>query len=418
MAAVKVLYFHQHFSVPHGPGGIRSYEMSKCLINSGHQVLMVCGSFKGSSTGLKGNFFKDRRRGHVDGIEVIEFDLAYSNSDSFLMRTWTFLKYVFHALNVVFTEEYDLVFSTSTPLTAGIPGIFAKIFKKKPFVFEVRDLWPELPKAMGVITNPIVLSLMSILEWISYHSSNHLVALSPGIAEGIKKRGINSQQITLIPNGCDIDIFEDTSEPWRPSGINHTDFLAIFAGTHGLANGLDSVLDVANELKIRKRKDIKILLIGDGKLKPFLRERARKENLDNILFHDPVNKKLLSGLFSSANIGLQTLTNVRAFYYGTSPNKFFDYIAAGLPVINNYPGWIADIINETNSGYVAPPEEPKIFADILEEATDNREDLILKSKNAKRLAHNRFNRKNQSQKWVMVIEKTYNEAIAKISSNE
>ena len=157
-----------------------------------------------------------------------------------------------------------------------------------------------------------------------------------------------------------------------------------------------------------ERKDIKILLIGSGQLKSSLIDRVNKEKLENVVFHDPVNKKLLSGLISSSNIGLQTLTNVPAFYYGTSPNKFFDYIAGGLPVINNYPGWIADIIKETNSGYVVPPEKPEVFADILEEAADNCGDLIIKSKNAKKLAINRFNRKNQSLNWVMVLEKTYN----------
>lgn len=410
---MKVLYFHQHFSVPKGPGGIRSYGMSKALINRGHQVVLVCGSFAGCSTGLEEDFKKGHRRGYVEGIEVIEFDLAYSNSDSFFKRTWIFLRYVFHSLNIVFSEKYDLVFATSTPLTAGIPGILAKIFKKKPFIFEVRDLWPELPKAMGVIKNPLIISLMSALEWISYHSANHLVALSPGIAEGIKKRGIKLECISLIPNGCDIEIFEDTSELWRPNKIDDEDFLAIFAGTHGIANGLDSVLDAAAELKIRGRKDIKILLIGDGKRKLSLIERARREKLDNVLFHEPVNKKKLSGLFSSANIGLQTLANVPAFYYGTSPNKFFDYIASGLPVINNYPGWIADIINETNSGYVTPPEDPKVFANTLEEAADNQQDLLSKSENAKKLAVNKFNRRNQSLNWVMVLENTYNKTIEK-----
>lgn len=412
---MKVLYFHQHFSVPQGPGGIRSYGMSKCLIDRGHQVVVVCGSFVGNSTGLKGDFIKGRRSGFVQGIEVIEFDLAYSNSDGFLLRIWTFLKYVFYSSIIVFTHKYDLVFATSTPLTAGIPGIFAKIFRKKPFVFEVRDLWPELPKAMGVITNPFIIFLMSVLEWISYHSAHHLVALSPGIAEGIKKRGIKSEHITLIPNGCDIEIFEDTSKSWRPGEIDDRDFLAIYTGTHGVANGLNSILDAAVELKGRGRKDIKILLIGNGKLKPSLIDRVNKEDIDNIIFHDPVDKKSLSGLISSANLGLQTLSNIPAFYYGTSPNKFFDYIAGGLPVLNNYPGWIADIITETNSGYVVPPEDPKAFADILEEAASNHEDLLFKSKNAKKIAIEKFNRKNQSLNWVMVLEKIYNETKAKIN---
>ena len=162
--------------------------MSRRLIERDHSVTMVCGSYLGSDTGLTGRFVNGQRRGSVDGIDVIEFDLAYANADGFLRRTLTFLKYVLGGVRIIFTEKYDLVFCTSTPLTAGIPGIFARWIKNKPFIFEVRDLWPELPKAMGVITNPVTISLMSMLEWLAYHSAHHLVALSPGIFEGIEKK--------------------------------------------------------------------------------------------------------------------------------------------------------------------------------------------------------------------------------------
>ena len=256
---MKVLYFHQHFSTPNGPGGIRSYGMARCLVERGHNVTMVCGSHILSDTGLDGRYVNGQRRGVVNGIEVVEFDLAYSNSDSFFKRISVFLKYVFRALILVFTEKYDLVFATTTPLTAGIPGIVARWLRGKPFIFEVRDLWPELPKAMGVIKNPVVLYMMSMLEWTSYHSANHLIALSPGIAKGIQKRGINPESVTLIPNGCDLDIFDGRAKKWRPKGIKSSDLLVLFAGSHGPANGLSSVLDAAAELKGRERNDIKFL---------------------------------------------------------------------------------------------------------------------------------------------------------------
>ena len=128
--------------------------------------------------------------GNVDGIDVIELDLSYGNSDGFLSRILTMVRYFYEATKFCFTEEYDLVFASSTPLTAGIPGIIAKWIRKKTFVFEVRDLWPELQKEMGVITNPVMLSLMSLLEWVSYHSADHVIALSPGILNGVERRGI------------------------------------------------------------------------------------------------------------------------------------------------------------------------------------------------------------------------------------
>lgn len=400
---MKILYFHQHFSTPKGSAGIRSYAMAQSLIRNGHQVTMVCGSFGAGQTGLTQPFNKGVRRGVVDGIDIIEFELPYSNSLSFLKRILIFLSFAFKSIKVALTEQYDIVFATTTPLTAGIPGIFAKWLRRKPFVFEVRDLWPELPKAMGVIKNPIVLWMMSVLEWTSYHSADRLVGLSPGIVDGIIKRGIAPEKVASIPNGCDLDIFASEHQPWRPEGVEEADLMAIFTGTHGLANGLNAVLDVAVELRDRQRTDIKLVLVGDGMQKKVLMERAEKLQLNNVVFHNPVNKKKLAGLMASADIGLQILANVPAFYYGTSPNKFFDYISAGLPVLNNYPGWLAELITKEQCGFAVPPENPKAFADALEQAADQREQLNQMGKNGQQVAKEQFNRSILSQKfsdWV------------------
>ena len=400
---MKILYFHQHFSTPKGSAGIRSYAMAQSLIRNGHQVTMVCGSFGAGQTGLTQPFNKGMRRGMVDGIDIIEFELHYSNALSFLKRILIFLSFAFKSIKVALTEQYDVVFATTTPLTAGIPGIFAKWFRRKPFVFEVRDLWPELPKAMGVIKNPIVLWMMSVLEWTSYHSADRLVGLSPGIVDGIIKRGIAPEKVASIPNGCDLDIFASEHQAWRPEGVQPTDLMAIFTGTHGLANGLNAVLDAAVELKHRQRTDIKLVLVGDGMRKKALLERAVELQLDNVIFHDPVNKAKLAGLMASADIGLQILANVPAFYYGTSPNKFFDYISAGLPVLNNYPGWLAELITKEQCGFAVPPENPQAFADALEQAANQRERLIEMGRNGQQVAREQFNRSILSQKfsdWV------------------
>lgn len=400
---MKILYFHQHFSTPKGSAGIRSYAMAQSLIRNGHQVTMVCGSFGAGQTGLTQPFNNGIRRGMVDGIDIIEFELPYSNALSFLKRILIFLSFAFKSIKVALTEKYDVVFATTTPLTAGIPGIFAKWFRRKPFVFEVRDLWPELPKAMGVIKNPIVLWMMSVLEWTSYHSADRLVGLSPGIVDGIIKRGIAPEKVASIPNGCDLDIFASEHQAWRPEGVKPTDLMAIFTGTHGLANGLNAVLDAAAELKKRQRTDIKLVLVGDGMQKKALLERATELKLDNVIFHDPVNKAKLAGLMASADIGLQILANVPAFYYGTSPNKFFDYISAGLPVLNNYPGWLAELITKEQCGFAVPPENPQAFADALEQAANQRERLIEMGRNGQQVAREQFNRSILSQKfsdWV------------------
>ena len=397
---MKFLYFHQHFSTPKGSTGTRSYEMARSLVARGHQVTMVCGSYGGGETGLSSAFVHGRRSGQVDGIDVVELDLAYSNSDGFLKRAWVFLKFAGRSVGIALREKYDVVFATTTPLTAGIPGIFARWLRGKPFVFEVRDLWPELPREMGVITNPVVLGAMSVLEWGSYRSATRCVGLSPGIVDGIARLGVPRERITLIPNGCDLDIFSGDQEPWRPEGVGRDDLLAAFTGTHGIANGLDAVLDAAAELKRRGRSDIKLVLVGQGKLKPDLQARAEREGLDNVVFHPPVSKTKLAGLMAATDVGMQILANVPAFYYGTSPNKFFDYIAAGLPVLNNYPGWLAGMIEEERCGFAVPPDDPVAFADALEPAAADRDALKVMGENGRKLAVREFDRRILADRFV------------------
>lgn len=152
--------------------------------------------------------------------------------------------------------------------------------------------------------------------------------------------------------------------------------------------------------KVLARDDIKLVLVGDCMQKQALQQRATDLKLNNIVFHDPVNKTKLAGLMASADVGLQILANVPAFYYGTSPNKFFDYIAPGLPVLNNYLGWLAELIQQKHCGFAVPPENPQAFADTLEYAADNRDELIVMGKPARELAENSFSRKDLANQFV------------------
>ena len=404
---MNILYFHQHFSTPEGSTGIRSYEMAQALIHEGHSVTMVCGSYGGGNTGIESEFRGGRRSDLVNGIRVIEYDLSYSNADGFFKRTLTFARFAAQGVWLALTERYDLLFATSTPLTAGIPGIFARWLRRKKFVFEVRDLWPELPREMGVITNPIVLTLLSVLEWLSYKSAHRLIALSPGMVSGIVKRGNDKRKVAMIPNGCDLELFRPDHLQWLPKGLPSNKLLAVFSGTHGMANGLDSVLDGMSELKRRGRDDIVLLLIGQGALKPALQARVISEGLDNVFFHDPVEKDKLAGLLAAAVVGIQSLANVEAFYYGTSPNKFFDYISAGLPVIINYPGWLAGMIEERNIGFVAKPDCPESFADKMEFATDiGNERRKVMGLGARKFGHAQFHRCNLAKQFTDWLKTT------------
>lgn len=401
---MKVLYFHQHFTTPSIGGGTRSYEFARKLIERGHKVTLVCGET--AKLDLPATNIKGVYRGDIDGIDVIQINLPYSNSDGIAKRALIFVKFAWKGIQVAMKEEYDLLFATSTPLTAGIPGIWMKWFsrRKRKFVFEVRDLWPELPKALGM-KNPFLLGGMGLLERLSYKKADACIGLSPGICEGIRKV-VPDKQVEMIPNGCDLEIFKPGNrEELQLEGVLPTDTVAVFTGAHGIANGLEAVLDMASELKKRTRDDIKIAFIGDGRVKPELMKRAGEEGLTNCLFFNPVPKTVLNKIVSSADVGLMVLKNVPAFYYGTSPNKFFDYIASGLPVINNYPGWLADMIGENRCGVVVPPDNASAFADALIYLADHPEERRTMGTNSRNLAEKQFSREKLSDKFVEFLER-------------
>lgn len=405
---MKIIYFHQHFKTPSIGGGTRSYEFAKKLISRGHQVVMVCGGDK-SMFNLPPTNKKNIYRGDLEGIDLIQISIPYSNSDGLWKRTKSFLSYAFKGISIAMKEDYDLLFATSTPLTAGIPGILQKPFRHKKFVFEVRDLWPELPKALGM-KNPIALWGMSWLEKRSYHSADACIGLSPGIQEGIRKRSQPGKRVAMIPNGCDLDLFRPGNrENLNIEGVEDTDKVAIFTGAHGVANGLDAILNAATVLKQRGRTDIKIVFIGNGKKKPHLIERKEKEALDNCIFIDHVPKTVLNNIVSSADMGLMVLANIPAFYYGTSPNKFFDYIASGLPIVNNYPGWLADMIVEHQCGVVVQPDNAEAFADGIISLADNADARKRYGENARELAEKQFSRDDLSDRFADFLESVYNQ---------
>jgi glycosyltransferase involved in cell wall biosynthesis len=377
--------------------------MALKLIEKGIKVTMVCGSVQGGITGVNGRFKNGMRKGHVDGIEVIELNVPYSNKMRFLIRTYYFILFSLHSIRLALFLNYDIIFATSTPLTAGVPGIFAKIFRRKRFVFEVRDLWPELPKAMGVIKNPIILGLMSILERVTYHVADKIIGLSPGICKGIHRRGISESKIDMVPNGSDNTLFDLENKVQKIKVTSDKDIVFVYAGAHGIANGLEAILYEEEELNRREFKGYKFLLIGDGMKKDNLVKFANKKNLRNIIFQKPISKEEMPDFLFNYDVGMQILANVPAFYYGTSPNKFFDYLAAGLPVLTNYPGWVADLITENDCGFVIQPDNSIDFADMVEDIIKNKDNLIEKSINSKNLALTQFDRDKLAEKWVKIV---------------
>ena len=399
---MKILYLHQYFTLPSGASGTRSYEFSKELVDNGHQVTMICATSDTGQTGVKKLEKKSVYRQTVEGIDVIEVDLSYSNSDGFYKRVYKFIKFSLIATRFTLTESYDIAYATSTPLTISIPVVIARIFRQKPYFFEVRDLWPETPIAMNILRNPLLIVLAKFLERISYFLSSEVVALSPGMEAGVSR--ISKRPTTLIPNGCDNNLFHPIEEKNRSLlECESDDFVCAFTGAHGKANGLDFVIDVAKRCLVLDSK-IKFVLIGRGSEKERLVEKAKTLNLSNIIFKDPVAKNHLAELLPHADLGLMILENIKEFQYGTSPNKFFDYLSSGLPVLVNHEGWIADLVKENSCGYCDGSYNSERFSKLIIELKSNHKDQKIMSKNARKLAEKSFDRSKLASEFRERIE--------------
>jgi glycosyltransferase involved in cell wall biosynthesis len=327
----------------------------------------------------------------------------------FARRVLAFGRFARTATQLVCRLDADLVFATSTPLTVGIPGMKGAQRLHVPFVFEVRDLWPELAIALGVIKNPVLKWYTQRLERNIYHAADRIIALAPGIKEGICRTGYPADRVAMIPNSCDLELFRPTDETRCDERFGSPDeFRLVFTGAHGLANGLDAVLKAAVELKRRGVTGIRFVFIGDGGQREGLMRRSRAEGLDRIIsWVKPIPKKELARILPQMDVGMMILKNVPAFYYGTSPNKFFDYIACGLPVLNNYPGWIAELIEGNRCGIVVPPDDPQSFADAVIRLRDAPDELVAMGRRARQLAESQFSRGVLGDQLVAVLESSY-----------
>ena len=392
---MKVLYIHQYFRKPQDGGAIRSYYLAKSLVNAGVEVEMVTSH----------NHNKVRQE-NVDGINIHFLPVSYDNKLNFWRRIRSFYSFMVKSYNYAKKiENVDVVYATSTPLTVGLIALFLKIRNKTPFYFEVRDLWPEAPIQMGAIKNPISKFFLRYLEKIIYKNASKIIALSPGMKEGVLDVIEEGNKVAILPNMSDCEFFNIEPKNNKDSfyfGVSEN-FVISYIGAIGEVNNLESLLEVALACKKENLKDVKFLVAGrGGKLKE-IKDKANKMKLNNIRFVGFLNRREVKKLLNVTDASFISFDS-KPILETNSPNKFFDSIASGKICIVNNKGWIKDLIEENNIGFYYSKKQPIAFVEKIKQYT---KDIVLTNQTklaSRKLAEEHFSRDIITKQFVELFD--------------
>ena len=407
---MHILYLHQYFATPAGTTGTRSYEFARRWVRAGHSVRMLTTTAQLTANDLKNAHGRFLKKFSVEGIDVVAAAIPYRQQMGFLKRSVAFTAFVIMVVWFVLrTKDYDVIYATSTPLTVGIPALFAKWLRRKKFIFEVRDQWPEIPIEMGIIRSRILIKMLLWLERIIYKNAAAIVALSPGMAQGIRSVLDEScgKQITVITNSCDTDRFSpaiDGTALRKEKGWEDK-FILLYTGAMGKANSLGFVVDVAR--KLRYQKDILFVLVGEGNEKETVAEMIKKDDLTSIELLQPMTKMKLPKIMAAADVSIVIFANYPILEHN-SANKFFDSLSAGKPVLLNYSGWQRELLEKNNAGFGCELCNLDGFVEKVLYLNSHREELLEMGRNARRVAVEEFDRGKLSNQALSVLEEMVN----------
>ncbi|MGI6375275.1 MAG: glycosyltransferase family 4 protein [Anaerolineae bacterium] len=385
---MNIIYLHQYFRTPSESGGTRSYEFARRLVARGHTVHMITSTSDEASDRLW-------RQSMVDGIYVHAIAVPYANQMPYRQRTASFVRFAYHAAGRAARLPADVVLATSTPLTIALPAVYASRRRKVPMVFEVRDLWPEMPIAIGALKGRVPIAAARWLERFAYRHSAQVIALSPGMRDGVASSGFPADRISVIPNSCDLDLFVATPEQAlacrqrlqlgdRP--------LVTYAGSLGVLNGVGYLARLAAAMR-NSLPEVAFVVAGDGKESAHIRALSHDLGVlgRNFYMLGTLPKADMPLLLSASTLAVSLFIDLPEMWKN-SANKFFDALAAGRPVAINYQGWQADLLRESGAGIVLPPDHPAAAARLLAEFLSDPDRLNAAGKAARHLAETRFSR--------------------------
>lgn len=390
---MNILLVHQHFNTPESGGPIRSWYLATALVRKGHRVSIItsCTHRKGYTATL-------------EGIEVVYLPIPYNNRFSFTARSWSFIRFALGAILAASRfRHYDLCYAISVPLTVGLCARWLKWRYGIPYWFEVGDLWPDAPVRLGYLKNPLVKTLLYRFERSVYRSALGVVALSVPIREAILQK-VSDVRVELIPNMADCDFYADAApsqETIHRYGATDQQVIS-YLGAMGVANGLHHLLDCA-AASLRHSLPLKFILCGDGAMLDELKARCSRESLSNVLFAGFLNREGVREVLNLSNAVFVSYLPEPILETGC-PNKYFDGLAAGKVIIINFGGWIRKEIEANNCGLYIDPRQPDTLVSKFGEVM-NSEPLQNKMRaSARRLAEERYSRKQLSEEFVRLFE--------------
>lgn len=412
---MHVIYIHQYFTTPNMSGGTRSFEMAKRVVAAGHRVSMITSNREISS---HSTWYTTNE----EGIEVHWLPIAYSNYMSYPRRIFAFLRFAILSARRAASIQGDVVFATSTPLTVAIPGLYASWKRSIPMVFEVRDMWPAVPIAIGAIRSPLIIWCAQILEKIAYRRSAHIVALAPGMKDDIVSTGIPAEKVTVIPNGCDLDIFCQSPAILNPR-IKYDWLidrkLVVFTGTVGKVNGVSYLVRVAAFVKAID-PEIRFVVVGDGADTPNVRSVAIQCGvLDSTFYMFPSQPKRDAAQWvRSADLVMCLFTGPRVIWKDAVQNKFFDAVAAGKPTGSNFEGFQSIVALEHKIGIILDANNYEMAARQLVQTLNNVDWIQEVSSRSKGLAEGEFSRDRLANRLLTVLKKTLPNQLELYTKNE
>lgn len=342
MARNRRVLVLNHFAAPRGEaGGTRHVELFSRLEGWDH---LIIASNLNPQTG--------RRVGDSDGFVTVPV-MGYSSNGISRVLNWVSYA-VMATLRGLRVGRVDVVYGSSPHLLAALAAWVLSVLKRAPFVLEVRDLWPKVLVDMNHMSesSPIYRAL-TVLEEFLYARARTIVIMAEGSRTELVARGVDPDKIVYIPNGADPEDFEPSaSRDELRAQYGFDKVTAVYAGAHGPANGLDLLLDGAESVP-----DVDVVLVGGGVLKPKLKQDAKDRGLGNVRFMDPIPKDEIPDLLAAADLGLHVLADVELFRSAVSPNKVFDYMAAGLPTLTNCPGLVSDLVASAVAGVTVEPDD-------------------------------------------------------------